>query len=337
MIMNKSEMHKISVIVIFFNMRREAQRTLYSLTTDYQRDVNEDDYEVIAIDNGSTEPLEEGLISHMQNNFRYIFFSNNTLSPCGAINYGVRASRYGNIMICIDGARILSPGLLKYMIIGIKMYPNPFVYSLGMHIGNKLQNYLIEEGYNQKVEDKLLSEINWHSNGYKLFAISTLAGSSKHGYFSTIHESNCFTLKKSNFLDIGGFDERFISPGGGLANLDFFNLVNEGKKHSPIMILGEATFHQFHGGIATNVPMEKHPLQQFKEEYFHIRKKKYRNVSRQPEYIGWASRRYHSKLIPFPEFQQSETALPILKKLIKFLSTIIKLNISTFRGIFKAS
>jgi hypothetical protein len=33
-------------------MDREARRTLYSLSTRYQREVNERDYEVIVVDNG---------------------------------------------------------------------------------------------------------------------------------------------------------------------------------------------------------------------------------------------------------------------------------------------
>ena len=44
---------KLSVVIAFFNMRREAARTLYSLTTDYQRDIGIDDYEVIVLDSGS--------------------------------------------------------------------------------------------------------------------------------------------------------------------------------------------------------------------------------------------------------------------------------------------
>jgi hypothetical protein len=44
---------KISVIAIFHNMRREAPRTLYSLSAHYQEGILEDDYEVLAIDSNS--------------------------------------------------------------------------------------------------------------------------------------------------------------------------------------------------------------------------------------------------------------------------------------------
>ena len=48
----------MSVVVVFFNMRREAIRTLFSLTTAYQRDISIDDYDVIVLDSGSTQALD---------------------------------------------------------------------------------------------------------------------------------------------------------------------------------------------------------------------------------------------------------------------------------------
>ena len=38
-------------------MRREAVRTLHSLTTKYQTDISEDEYEVIVVDSNSSQPL----------------------------------------------------------------------------------------------------------------------------------------------------------------------------------------------------------------------------------------------------------------------------------------
>ena len=43
----------LSVIVVFYNMRREAARTLHSLSRSYQRGIDELAYEVIVVENGS--------------------------------------------------------------------------------------------------------------------------------------------------------------------------------------------------------------------------------------------------------------------------------------------
>ena len=53
----------LTVLVVFHNMRREAARTLHSLSRAYQRDIDNLDYEVIAIENGSAtgRPARRGL------------------------------------------------------------------------------------------------------------------------------------------------------------------------------------------------------------------------------------------------------------------------------------
>ena len=53
------ERNYLSIIVICFNMRREAPRTIYSLSKKFQKRIRLEDYEIIVIDNDSTEPLEK--------------------------------------------------------------------------------------------------------------------------------------------------------------------------------------------------------------------------------------------------------------------------------------
>ena len=47
----------LSVVVIFHDMQREAERTLFTLSRAYQRDLDDLTYEVLAVDSGSSEPL----------------------------------------------------------------------------------------------------------------------------------------------------------------------------------------------------------------------------------------------------------------------------------------
>ena len=255
---NTNTSYDLSIIVIFYNMRREAQKTLYSLTEAYQQSANEISYEVIAIDNGSTDPLDQTWVESLGKNFRYIYFDAHTPSPAKALNYGEKISTGKWISLCIDGARILSPGILHYSMLAAKIYKKPFIYTLGMHIGHKPQPFLAEENYSQADEDELIATIDWEQDGYSLFDISSLALSSRTGYFSNITESNYVTMLRSTYRAMGGFDERFKSAGGGLTNLDFFNRANMIHNINPVMLLGEATFHQFHGGTITNVPAKNH-------------------------------------------------------------------------------
>ena len=50
---------KLSVIVIIYDMAREAPRTLQSFAVPYQTGIAPEDYEVIVVDNGSPTPLGE--------------------------------------------------------------------------------------------------------------------------------------------------------------------------------------------------------------------------------------------------------------------------------------
>ena len=159
------------------------------------------------------------------------------------------------------------------MLTAFRAFPNPFVYTLGWHLGDAVQNVSIETGYNQAVEDRLLESVDWRANGYALFSISALALSCREGWFSTVAESNCFALPKSQFVRLGGFSREFQAPGGGLVNLDFFALACAAPELTPVLLLGEGTFHQYHGGVATNVAMADHPWEKFHEEYRRVRGK----------------------------------------------------------------
>jgi len=278
----------MSVIVVFFDMKREAARTLFTLTTSYQQRIKDADFEVIALDNGSVRaPISAAFVQSFGSNFTHYRFSADVPSPVAALNFGARQATGRIIVIMVDGARMLSPRTLYYFSRAASLFDNPFVYTIGMHLGPQPQNISVEHGYNQQIEDQLLETVDWHRNGYSLFTISSVALSSGDGFFySKISESNCFAMRRDTYLGMGGFDERFRESGGGLANLDFFNRALERPDIDPICLLGEASFHQFHGGIATNVPMRAHPWPRFAAEYEAIRGKPYATVTRAPHYLG---------------------------------------------------
>jgi glycosyltransferase involved in cell wall biosynthesis len=277
---------RISFVVIFHNMRREAPRTLYSLSGAYQQRSGGIDYEVIAIDNGSTEPLSEETVVRFGANFRYRYFETESASPCEAINAAAEAARGEFIVVCIDGARILSPGVVPHMALATRIAERPVISTLAWHLGAKRQNVAMAEGYDQAVEDALLARSGWEEDGYRLFSISSLAGSSDKGWFLPINESNCIGVPRAVFEELGGFEVRFQSPGGGLANMDFLKRACELPGTELIVLLGEGTFHQFHGGVATNSPLANHPFARFATEYERLRGQRFAVAKKTPLYFG---------------------------------------------------
>jgi glycosyltransferase involved in cell wall biosynthesis len=312
MTLNQNARPFVSIIVIIHNMLREAPRTIYSLSSCYQNGVTADDYEVIVVENGSTEPLSADQVTCFGPNFKYFYFDTKSPSPAQAVNFGVRQSsgQYAGIMV--DGARILTPGVLKYAIHAARCYQNPVISTPGWHLGPDVQTRSIKNGYSPEVEDALLAKSNWTRDGYKLFEISSFAGSSINGFFMPIAESNCFFIKRKTFDALGGFEERFNAPGGGLVNLDIYKRACELSDAHLVIILGEGSFHQVHGGITTNVTEEKSCSlwHDFEKQYIEIRGHGYSKPVNHPEYVGhlqleslrffqYSAEKAHTKQRPF--------------------------------------
>ena len=275
----------LTVIVVFFNMRREATRTLCTLSSSYQAGVEPHQYKVIAIDNGSSDPLDAEMVKSFGANFEYIFFDTKSMSPAAALNYGIQKADTPYVMVMIDGARMVSPGLIKRTLEAFDAFKNPFVYTVSLHLGNKSQNVSMLEGYNQQVEDALLETIDWKSNGYELFSVSNVENNLFH-FFGRMPESNCFALRADSLKTIGGFDERFQASGGGLVNLEIFARYVHHASITPVALIGEATFHQFHGGVSTNVRRKEHPLPAYQEEYRRLFGEEYMPPQYHPFYWG---------------------------------------------------
>ena len=277
---------KLSIVVNFHNMTREAARTLYTLSAKYQLGVNESLYEVLVIENGSTHPFTAEYVSSFGNNFRYHYYDTKSRSPISSINDAIKAARSEKIMVMIDGAHMLSPGIVRDTLRAMEAFENPFVTVVGFHIGPKIQNQSVNSGYDQHEEDRVLTSVNWQENGYSLFKVAGWFSYDCAGWFGPLAESNCFAMSKTAYDTVGGLDSSFIEAGGGLAILDFFRRVMETPELDYVVLLGEGTFHQFHGGIASNQPYELHPWDRFHEEYRNIRKCDYQIVPRRPFYFG---------------------------------------------------
>ncbi|MBK7052740.1 MAG: glycosyltransferase family 2 protein [Rhodoferax sp.] len=276
----------ISIVVNFFNNCREAERTLFSLSRAYQKGIFDTPYEVIVIDHGSTKPLSASTVMSFGPEFKYRFVKTTSVSPVKAINVACRDAAGDELLVLIDGAHILSPGILKAATDAFKMFANPFIATVPFHLGPKRQNESVADGYNQQVEDALLAPIDWKSNGYKLYTATGNFADSSGGWFGCLLESGCFGMRKADYLTMGGFDERFQTKGGGLVALEFFKRAVSNSAFEYVMLLGEGTFHQFHGGVASNAKLEDHPFEEFHNEYTKITGTEYSQALRKPYFVG---------------------------------------------------
>jgi hypothetical protein len=280
----------LSIIVIVYNMAREAPRTLYSLSAAYQRDVQAEDYEVIVVDNGSQPPFDAKVLGGLAGNFLLIRMDPPHPSPTRAVNRGLAAARGNIIGMMIDGARLVTPGLLHFARHGSRLYERAAVTALTWHLGFDVQNWAIQAGYSKDREDALLASIDWPHDGYRLFEIATLAGSSTDGWFLPTSESSALFLRRETWDALRGLDERFDAPGGGLVNLDTWRRTLELPEARPVILLGEGTFHQLHGGVATNAspPSLSESVRRWSEQYLAIRGRPWATPEplQPPTYLG---------------------------------------------------
>jgi glycosyltransferase involved in cell wall biosynthesis len=245
----------VSLVVVLYNIPREAPRTLHSLSAAYQRHIGPDEYEIIVVDNGSSPPVDPQLIAGLPGNFRLIRIDQAHPSPAQALNQGLAEARGDVIGVMIDGARVVTPGLLHFARHGASLHDKAVVATLGWYLGPDFQWRSMESGYDRAREDALLASIDWPNDGYRLFEIGSMDESSVDGWFKPIAESNALFLRREFWDVLGGLDERFDSPGGGLLNLDTYNRALEWPDAQLVVLLSEATFHQLHGGTNTNIPL----------------------------------------------------------------------------------
>ncbi len=103
----------LSVIVVAHGMVRELPRTLYTLGPDYQRGLDAGDYEIVVVDNGSPEPVDEAVLGDFSGRLRATRGSSLPRRHRLALRIVGLDMAEGEIVgSIIDGARMASPGLL---------------------------------------------------------------------------------------------------------------------------------------------------------------------------------------------------------------------------------
>jgi glycosyltransferase involved in cell wall biosynthesis len=243
---------QVSLVVISHNMARELPRTLLSLVPPYQRDCIGDAIEIIVVDNGSSVPPAERIFERLDARVSLVHQPDPTVSPVAAINTGLWAATGALVGIWIDGARLASPGLIDACLRASRLHPRPVLATLNYQLGPSLQYDSARHGYDQAAEDRLLLDIGWPRDGYRLFEIAT--SEMRAGPAGPMLESNALFLPRPMWDELGGYDAAFVEPGGGVVNVDTFLRACALPDAQLIRILGEGTFHQFHGGVSTSTP-----------------------------------------------------------------------------------
>jgi len=243
---------KVSVILIAYSMSRQLENTLISLAPDYQQGVDGDDYEVLVIENSSSDNLSAEKVAALPDNFHYLLREEAAVSPVYAVNEGFALSRAPFICLMIDGARMVSPGIIRTALQAYAISKNAIVAVPGYHLGQEEQHLVAVQQDQAAYESDLLASVDWQSDGYELFGISTFSGANRHGYLNPMMECNCLFASAENFAAIGYANTEFQLPGGGSVNLHMYRSLGMLAKSEFYVLPGEGSFHQYHGGVTTS-------------------------------------------------------------------------------------
>ncbi len=306
----------LSVVVVFYNMKREAARTLHSLSRAYQQGTDGLDYEVVVVENGSDEDQVLGpeFVAGFGAEFHYVHLgADATPSPTDALNRGMRLARGRAIAFMIDGAHVLTPGVLKFGMAGLRTYEPAVVATQQWYVGPGQQPVVVDKGYDEAYEDALFDRIAWPTDGYRLFDVGHFIG--ERDWFDGVLESNCLFVPRALLEQVGGFDDSFSMPGGGYANLDLWERLGSSPNVTMVSILGEGSFHQVHGGTTTNDGAHddrRNKIFSYGEHYQDLRGRMLRGTAKPMHYIGTLSadgaRRTRSRRMEASEFAGARAA-----------------------------
>lgn len=280
---------QLSVVLIVYDMPEQAENTILSLLPDYQSGVDGSEYEVIVVENASANTLSAEFLRSLPANVQYHLRTQPEPSPAAAINFGASQARGNILCIMIDGARMLTPGVVCNLLAAHRSFPRAVASIPGYHLGRELQQTAVGSGYDRETERALLASIAWPMEGYRLFDIGCFSGSCSPGFFLPNSESNCISLSLSLWQVLGGFDQRFDLPGGGLINLDFYKRACELSGVQHVIVPGEGTFHQFHGGITTggvSNAMREDYIERSRSQYRALRGVDFTSPRTCPVYLG---------------------------------------------------
>jgi hypothetical protein len=251
---------KLSIIVVAHNMPVQALNTLYSLSERYQRDVSSEDYEVLVVENDSGNNLDRDAVVKLGENFHYQLRQDPGVSPAPAINEALSRCRGDYVGLLIDGARMLTPRVIKYALQALSV-PNAVVAVPGYYLTEQGMGMPGQTGPEPQAilahEKSVLAQNAWRENGYQLFRHARFSNGNRHGYMEPLMECNALFCERALLVSLGGADEHFNLVVGGALNLHLYRQVATSDNSQLIVLPGEGNFHQFHGGTTTITGSER--------------------------------------------------------------------------------
>lgn len=216
---------KCSVIIPTFNSAQYIVETLTSLLQQ-----NDADYEIILVDDGSTDDTKDVLAPYLSDRVRYIY-QDNSGGPAKPRNVGI-ANASGEFIFFFDSDDIALPGKMKASVELLDRYPDAGMLFTNFNLANEA-GVITEQRYLDKyhtLNNLLTNRIDEH--GFLLSAADCFAGLIKANFVGTPG----VVIRKSVFEKVGLFDQT-------MKNLDDRDMWMRVAKEYPVIYLDTPYFN----------------------------------------------------------------------------------------------
>ena len=195
----------LSVVVVVHNMKREAARTLHSLSR--------------ALPAGHRRPPLRGRrrrerlgprpgprrgvrpAASARSSATSTGPTSATPSPAHALNRGLAATTGHAVALMVDGAHVLTPRVLHYGMTGLRNYQPAVVATQAWYVGPGQQGDAMRFGYDQAVEDALFEQITLARRTATASSRSATSQGDRD-WFDGLWESNCLFVDRELLLQV---------------------------------------------------------------------------------------------------------------------------------------
>jgi hypothetical protein len=239
------EAPKLSVVIALWQSAGQAENVLFSLSSQFQKNVRAEDYEVIVVEARSSDMLGEARALAQAENVRYFSLEAADFWRAEALNFGVEQCRAAFVGLLLDGAHVLTPRVIELALAARAFGSRPLVVVPAYCLGRKAKAATDDTASSRTG----LEGIDWRSNSHELFAKSRFGPANPNGFLGPLLGASCSFFPAASYREAGGADARVDRPGGGALSLGLYTKLSSLPGTQLIVLAGEGAFRQHHPEI----------------------------------------------------------------------------------------
>lgn len=242
----------ISVIIPTHNHSWELDKTLFSLEKQYG--MNHDEYQIIIINTNPKDKETEEVAKKYYKDFRNIRLINSLDKRAKTIrnatygmNLGVRQYAVGPILLlCVDSARVPTPGVLRKTRNYFAMFGNDIVTTTTPY---HFYKHYSDPNFTPEECRRVFLKTRWDRDIYHLFNYAAHTNISRSGIHN---ESTWMGVHIRNYFKVGGHNET-VYDGWSDYNLDLWRRLTRPEPEGGIQIPGKTNNHWGKIGLGLEV------------------------------------------------------------------------------------